>query len=295
MACVTANGITIEYEEQGTGEPLLLVMGLGGQLIDWPPDLIQMLVDRGFRVIRFDNRDSGLSTEFADEVPPTRGQLAKALLLRRDLPSPYSLGDMAADAVGLLDALDIDRAHVVGMSMGGMIAQQIAIDHPTRVISLVSIMSTTGNLRVGRPKARIIARAIRRPDPTPETAVEQGVKLFGDITGPTFDADAFRELFQADLERSYRPQGTARNFAAILSSGDRTGQLEQLDVPTLVIHGLVDSLVRPSGGIATARAIPNARLLMFNDMGHDLPHTRHREIADAIAANGARAKTLTDA
>ncbi len=295
MAFVQANGITIEYEEQGTGEPLLLVMGLGGQLIDWPPDLIQLLVDNGFRVIRFDNRDSGLSTEFVDDAPPTRRQLLKTLVFRRDLDAPYRLSDMAADAVGLLDALEIDRVHVVGMSMGGMIAQQIAIDHPTRVASLTSIMSTTGNPRVGKPKAKTMLKALRRPEPTPETAVEQGILLFRDITGPTFDEQGFRELFQADLERSYRPEGTARNFAAILASGDRTEQLEQLDVPTLVIHGLVDTLVKPSGGIATARAIPGSTLMLFNDMGHDLPHTRRLEIADAITTNAARARVTIDA
>ncbi len=295
MASVQANGITIEYVEQGEGEPLMLVMGLGGQLIDWPPDLVGLLVDNGFRVIRFDNRDSGLSTEFVDHAPPTRRQLAKTLILRRPLDASYLLADMASDAVGLLDALDIERAHVVGMSMGGMIAQQMAIDHPTRVSSLASIMSTTGHPRVGRPKARIIARAVRRPEPTPETAVEQGVELFRDITGPTFDEVGFRDLFQADLERSWRPQGTARNFAAILASGDRTEQLKQIRVPTLVIHGMLDSLVKPSGGIATAKAIPNSQLLMFNDMGHDLPHTRHVAMAEAITTNAARSKVAADA
>lgn len=295
MASVQANGITIEYEQQGEGEPLLLVMGLGGQLIDWPADFIQLLVEHGFRVIRFDNRDAGLSTEFADEAPPTRRQLLKTLILRRDLPSPYLLGDMAADAVGLLDALEIDRAHVVGMSMGGMIAQQMAIDHPTRVSSLTSVMSTTGSPKVGRPKAKVILKAMRRPDPTPETAVEQGIALFRDISGPMFDEEGFRELFRADLERSYRPDGTARNFAAILASGDRTEQLRRLDVPTLVIHGMVDSLVKPSGGLATAEAIPGSRLLLFNDMGHDLPHTRHFEMAEAITTNAARSRIDADA
>ena len=280
MASVQANGITIEYEEQGAGEPLLLVMGLGGQLIDWPPDLIQLLVDNGFRVIWFDNRDSGLSTELADQAP---------------LESAYLLTDMAADAAGLLDALDIDRAHVVGMSMGGMIAQQMAIDHPHRVSSLTSIMSTTGNPKVGRPKAKVIFRGLRRPEPTPETAVDQGIELFRDISGPTFDEQKFRELFQADLERSWRPAGTARNFAAILASPDRTEALQRIDVPTLVIHGLLDSLVKPSGGIATAEAIPGSRLLLFNDMGHDLPSTRLREIADAITTNAARSRVAADA
>lgn len=295
MASVQANGITIEYEEQGEGEPLLLVMGLGGQLIDWPPDLIELLVENGFRVIRFDNRDSGLSTEFADVPPPTKRQLIKTLVFRRPMEAEYSLSDMADDAVGLLDALGLERAHVVGMSMGGMIAQRMTIDHPERVSSLTSIMSTTGSPKVGRPKAKVMARAVRRPDPTPETAVEQGIELFRDISGPTFDEDGFRELFQADLDRSYRPQGTARNFAAILASHDRTDELGRIETPTLVIHGMVDALVKPSGGLATARAIPGSRLLLFNDMGHDLPSTRLFEMAEAITTNAARSRVAADA
>ena len=295
MASVQANGITIEYEDQGEGEPLLLVMGLGGQLIDWPPDLVELLIENGFRVIRMDNRDAGLSTEFADVAPPTKGELVKTLVFRRPMEAAYTLSDMADDAVGLLDALGIDRAHVVGMSMGGMIAQQMTIDHPERVASLTSIMSTTGNPKVGRPKMKVIARAARRPDPTPETAVEQGVELFRDISGPTFDEQGFRELFQADLERSWRPKGTARNFAAILASADRTEQLGRVTVPSLVIHGMVDALVKPSGGLATARAIPGSRLLLFNDMGHDLPGTRLFEMAEAITTNAARAREVADA
>jgi pimeloyl-ACP methyl ester carboxylesterase len=290
MASVQVNGITIEYEEQGAGEPLLLVMGLGGQLIDWPLPFVERLADAGFRVIRFDNRDIGLSTEI-DAPPPTRGQLFKAVALRRPLPSAYLLRDMAADAVGLLDALDVGRAHVVGMSMGGMISQQIAIDFPERVASLVSVMSTTGNRRVGQPTPKVVRKSMRRPDPSIDNAVEQSVELFSEICGPTFDAAEFRELAAASVERSYRPDGTARQLAAIIASGDRTADLQRLDVPTLVIHGLVDPLVRPSGGIATARAIPGSRLLMFNDMGHDLPRTRHGEIVDAIVANAARARS----
>ncbi len=288
MASVQANGITIEYEEQGVGDPLLLVMGLGGQLVDWPQALVERFVDDGFRVIRFDNRDIGLSTEVTAE-PPTRGQLLRAVAFRRSLPSAYLLQDMAADAVGLLDALDVDRAHVVGMSMGGMIGQQAAISFPERVASLVSVMSTTGNRRVGQPSPKIMRKSLRRPEPTPDTAIEQGIELFADICGPTFDEHEFRELAQASFDRSYRPDGTARQLAAIIASGDRTEQLRQLEVPALVIHGLVDTLVRPSGGIATAEAIPGSRLLMFNDMGHDLPHTRHAEMVSAIRANAERA------
>lgn len=290
MASVQVNGITIEYEEQGSGEPLLLVMGLGGQLVDWPAAFVERLADAGFRVIRFDNRDIGLSTEI-DAAPPTRGQLFKAVALRRPVPAAYLLRDMAADAVGLLDALDVDRAHVVGVSMGGMISQQIAIDFPERVSSLVSIMSTTGNRRVGQPSPKVVRKSLRRPEPSRENAVEQGVELFREICGPTFDDVEFRELAVKAFERSYRPDGTARQLAAIIASGDRTSDLQRLDVPTLVIHGLVDPLVRPSGGLATAKAIPGSRLLMFNDMGHDLPRPRQAEMVAAIAANAARART----
>lgn len=289
MASVQANGITIEYEEQGSGDPLLLVMGLGGQLVDWPQALLDLLSDAGFRVIRFDNRDIGLSTEFSDVAPPTRMQLAKAIVAGRPIPAAYRLSDMAADATGLLDVLGVDRAHVVGMSMGGMIAQQLAIDAPERVRSLVSIMSTTGNRRVGRPSPKVARLSMRRQEPTFDRAVEQAVEFFGHISGPHHDEAEFRELARMSVERSWRPAGTARQLAAILASGDRTEQLRGLDVPTLVIHGMVDTLVRPSGGIATASAIPGSRLLMFNDMGHDFPPPRHVEIATAIAHNAARA------
>jgi pimeloyl-ACP methyl ester carboxylesterase len=289
MATVQANGITIEYEEQGSGDPLLLVIGLGAQLVDWPQALVDQLSDHGFRVIRFDNRDIGLSTEFSDVAPPTRGQLAKAIVLGRPMPAAYLLSDMAADATGLLDALGVDRAHVVGMSMGGMIAQQLAIDSPHRVRSLVSIMSTTGNRRVGRPSPKVARKALRHPDPTAATAIEQAVDFFREISGSRFDEAEFRQLARTSVERSYRPDGTARQLAAVIASGDRTEQLQRLDVPTLVVHGLADTLVRPSGGIATAEAIPGSRLLMFNDMGHDFPRTRHAEIAAAIATNASRA------
>jgi pimeloyl-ACP methyl ester carboxylesterase len=294
MASVQANGITIEYEEHGSGDPLLLVMGLGGQLVDWPQEFVDRLCDAGFRVIRFDNRDIGLSTELPDE-PPTRSQLLKALALRRPMPSAYVLDDMAADAVGLLDVLDIDRAHIVGMSMGGMIGQQTAISFPARVASLVSIMSSTGSRRVGQPSPRVMRKTMRRQEPTPETAVEQSAEFFAEICGPTFDAAEFRELALASFRRSYRPEGTARQLAAIIASGDRTEQLRGIDVPTLVIHGLVDTLVRPSGGVATAKAVPASRLLMFNDMGHDLPHTRYAEMVTAIRANVARAQVAVPA
>jgi pimeloyl-ACP methyl ester carboxylesterase len=288
MAIAQSNGITIEYHERGEGQPLLLVMGLGGQLIDWPEGFVDELVAHGFRVILFDNRDSGLSTEI-DGPPPTRPQLAKAIVLRRPLPSHYKLRDMADDAIAVLDALGIERAHVVGMSMGGMIAQEIAIDYPERVSTLTSIMSTTGNPRVGRPKLRLIRNAVRRQPPTVDNAIELSIQTFRDVCGPTFDAEQFRELAEKSIARSFRPDGTSRQLAAIIASPDRTDRLSRLRVPTLVIHGMLDPLVQPSGGIATARAIPGAKLVMYNDMAHDLPPTRWSEIADEIAAIVARA------
>ena len=205
---------------------------------------------------------------------------------------------MAADAVGLLDALGIERAHVVGASMGGMIAQTMAIEHPSRVLSLTSIMSTTGSRRVGQPTMRLILTAGRRPVPTQGDAVEMGIDLFRKVCGPTFDADEFRRLAAISVARSFRPAGTGRQAAAIIASGDRTPALRQLRLPTLVMHGMLDPLVRPSGGIATARAIPGARLVLFNDMAHDLPKTRHAEMADEIAAiargrRGSRCRQLS--
>jgi pimeloyl-ACP methyl ester carboxylesterase len=288
MPIAESNGITIEYHERGEGQPLLLVMGLGGQLIDWPEGFVDEVVAHGFRVISFDNRDSGLSTQI-DGPPPTRPQLAKAVLLRRPMVSHYKLGDMARDAIAVLDALGIDNAHIVGMSMGGMIAQEIAIDHPERVRSLTSIMSTTGNPRVGRPKMRLIREAVRRKEPTLDTAIELSLKTFGDVCGPTFNPEEFRVLAERSITRSFRPDGTSRQLAAIIASPDRTASLARLRVPTLVIHGMLDPLVQPSGGIATARAVPGAKLVMYNDMAHDLPPTRWKEIADEIAAIAARA------
>lgn len=287
MASVQSNGITLEYVEQGSGDPLLLVMGLSGQLIDWPQEFVDLLAEQGFRVIRFDNRDSGLSTEMPGPAP-TMGDLAKALVFKRKLSSEYLVSDMADDAIGVLDALGIESAHVVGMSMGGMIAQAMAIQHPSRVRSLTSIMSTTGNRRVGRPRVGLLRRTVRRPKPTLETAIESGLQTFRAVSGPTFDEARFREMAKVSIDRSYRPDGTARQTAAIMSSPDRTDALGRLRLPTLVIHGMLDPLVRMSGGVATARAIPGARLLMFNDMAHDLPSTRWHEMAEAIRRNADR-------
>jgi len=288
MASTTVStGITLEYEVHGEGDPLLLVMGLGGQLVAWPSSFIAGLVDRGFKVITFDNRDIGLSTKI-DAAPPTKLQSAMFTISRRFAKSAYLLSDMAKDAVGLLDALNIERAHVVGMSMGGMIAQTLAIEHPSRVRSLTSIMSTTGNPRVGRPKTTVALRAAKLTGGSKETFADRQAALFKLFSGSLYDELEIREVAKLSLERDFTPDGTARQMAAIMASPDRTPQLKKLNVPTLVVHGLEDGLVQPSGGYATTKAIPGARLLAFPDMGHNLPQARIPEILDEIKRNTLR-------
>lgn len=289
MAQAHANGITIEYEVRGHGEPLLLVMGLGGQLISWPEGWVDGLVARGFQVITFDNRDIGLSTKSATP-PPTLRQTIVGGLLPRTIKTGYRLADMADDAAGLLDALGIASAHVVGMSMGGMIAQELAIRHPSKVRSLTSIMSTTGNRRVGRVSLRLLRKLNRLLHAPADQRLEAGVETFRLISGSHFDeADARRSILEGVARSGDDREGTARQTAAIGASPDRTPGLRQLTMPALVIHGLEDPLVMPSGGIATAKAIPGARLLMFPDMGHNLPNHRWPEVFDAIVANTKRA------
>jgi len=282
-----ANGITLEYDERGSGEPLLLVMGLSGQLVAWPDDFVERLAARGFRVIRFDNRDIGLSTK-VDAPAPSRAQVVLGTLSARFARSSYLLADMASDAVGLLDHLGIDRAHVVGVSMGGMISQSMAIGHPERVASLTSIMSNTGDRRHGRPKLSLLvrmARATGRPTADPIAAGVEGARL---ISGVHFDAEAERVRVEAAHARFVDGDGILRQTMAIAASPDRTPDLRTLDVPTLVVHGLDDQLVQPSGGVATATAIPGARLVMYPEMAHDLPVVRWDELIDEIVQNTRR-------
>jgi pimeloyl-ACP methyl ester carboxylesterase len=288
MAAIEANGITIEYDIHGTGDPLLLVQGLGGQLTDWTADVVDVLVGQGFAVIRFDNRDIGLSTEF-DWEPPAQLKTLMALIARRPVKAGYTVTDMAADAAGLLAALGIDAAHVLGVSMGGMIAQAMAIDHPQQVRSLTSIMSNTGDRKNGGVSKKLVAKLARRPEPTRENAVDESVRTFRMISGPHFDAVEHRRLASANLERSFRPTGFARQAAAVAASADRTEGLRGVGAPTLVIHGLEDPLILPSGGVATAEAVPGSRLLMFPDMAHDLPAPRLCEVAEAVRRNADRA------
>jgi pimeloyl-ACP methyl ester carboxylesterase len=290
MAQATSNGITIEYEQHGEGEPLLLVMGLGGQLTDWPDGFVESLVAEGFRVIVFDNRDIGLSTEF-DWEPPKPVRAVLKTLVKRPPQAGYTIPDMATDAAGLLDALEIESAHVVGMSMGGMIAQQLTIDHPHRVRSLTSIMSNPGDGKSGRIAGKVMMKMARMPAPTLENAPDRSAASFALWSGPHFDPDEHRARTRRSVARSFRPLGTQRQTTAIMASPDRTPGLRQVTVPTLVIHGLADKLVKPSGGIATAQAVPGSRLLMFADMGHDLPEPRWSDIVSEVRANADRTNT----
>ncbi|WP_344169463.1 alpha/beta fold hydrolase [Pilimelia columellifera] len=276
-----ANGIQLWYRDEGpqTGEPVLLIMGLGSQLIAWPEDFVTDLVGRGYRVIRFDNRDCGLSDKIEPPAVPT-------------FRPAYFLTDMANDAIGLLDHLGIDRAHVVGASMGGMIAQLVAINHPTRVSSLCSIMSTTGNRLVGLPTQEAV-RAVLAPTPTErEAAIEHMAGVISVIGSKTLAKTEWPrriEYAAAAYDRGIFPAGTVRQFDAIAAAVDRTSRLQQLDVPTLVIHGDEDSLINISGGAATAAAIPGARFEQSPTMGHDLPHSLCGGLVEAIEANFSRA------
>jgi len=290
MTAASVNGITIEYDVHGDddGEPLLLVMGLGGQLVGWPIEFVERLVAKGFRVIRFDNRDVGLSTKTGAPVPKVR-RLMAAALSRRFASSPYVLSDMAADAAALLDHLGIASAHVVGISMGGMISQTLAIEHPGKVASLTSIMSNTGDRKNGKVKGALLRKMPKLMTRNPYDAVANGVEMFRLISGPHFDAMRVREMQQEAFFRSYDAAGTARQMMAIAASPDRTFDLGGVTAPTLVVHGLLDPLVTPSGGIATARAIPGARLVMYPDMAHDLPKPRWDELIEEIVENARRA------
>jgi pimeloyl-ACP methyl ester carboxylesterase len=295
MTSAQLGDVTIEYELDGPedGEPMLLVMGLGAQLVAWPRDVVDGLADRGYRVVRMDNRDIGLSTK-TDGPAPTRAALLKAFAHRRYAQSDYLLSDMAADAVALLDHLELGAVHVVGVSMGGMIAQQLTIDHPDRVLSLCSIMSNTGNRRHGAVAPRLLptmAASMTTPRPAdPEEAVRQGVEGFRLIAGVHFDEEEIGVMVRQAVDRNVNPLGTIRQLLAIQASPDRTPGLREVRVPTLVVHGLVDQLVMPSGGIATARAVPGSKLVMFPDMAHDLPKPRRAEIVDEIVRNAQRVR-----
>jgi pimeloyl-ACP methyl ester carboxylesterase len=289
------NGIEIAYQEIGdpNGEPLLLIMGLATQMLAWDEGFCAMLAERGFRVVRFDNRDIGRSTKIESAGLPKRTDM----LLGRRGTAPYLLRDMAADTTGLMDHLSIESAHLVGASMGGMIAQTVAIRRPERVRSLVSMMSTTGNRWVGVPAWKAFGALFARPEKGREAAIEHSVQVFRTIGSPGYpmDEERFRLLAGASYDRSHSRVGVARQLHAITASGDRTAALQRLRLPATVLHGGSDPLIRPAAGRATARAIRDSRLRIFEGMGHDLPPELWPEFVDEIAAVASRAGGRTGA
>jgi pimeloyl-ACP methyl ester carboxylesterase len=293
----TVGEITLCYEEFGNpgDEPLLLIMGLGAPMTAWPEPLIEDLVEQGFRVIRFDNRDAGHSTVLSSAGVPTTA----ATLAGRKSAARYTLSDLAGDAAGLLDQLGIAEAHVVGASMGGMIAQTLAIERPSRVRTLASIMSTTGRKTVGTPHPRVMRQLVKPPPASGgiEAEIEHFVEFFRSVgsRGDLFDEAALRETARIALERGSPRSGTLRQLAAVTSSPDRTRMLRRLRLPTLVVHGSADRLITPSGGRATAKAIPGSSYLELSGMGHDFPAAYLPLIASAVVANARRAAVLTAA
>ncbi len=290
-AFVRANGIEICYQSLGDpGAPaILLIMGLGMQLVAWPDAFCIGLVERGFRVVRFDNRDAGHSTRIDWRQRPAVLLAVVRGVLGLAVPSPYRLSDMADDAVGLLDALEIEAAHVVGASMGGMIAQSMAARHAQRVLSLTSIMSSSGNWRVafGKPAAlRELLRRPARPD-DPDSRLEQLVRVFRVIGSPGYPADEgeLRRQLERGIRRAYYPAGQLQQLLAIIAAGDRRQELARIRVPTLVIHGADDPLLPVAAGRDTARHIAGARLQIIPGMGHDLPPAVQALLLEAIVGH----------
>jgi pimeloyl-ACP methyl ester carboxylesterase len=291
-AVPVATGITIEYETFGdpSDPTVLLIAGYGSQLISWAPGLCTLIADAGRHVVRFDNRDVGLSTQL-DDHPVSMSDLVAAAAdggraAVRAL-APYTLSDMAADAVGLLDALGVDRAHVVGASMGGMIAQTVAIEHPDRVATLTSVMSTTGELEYGQSTPEAQA-ALMGPRPADRAAyIEAADRTLVYLSKRYGTVEWARDYAATQYDRAFRPEGMVRQMAAIMASGSRADGLRALRVPTLVIHGLDDTLIQVSGGERTAELVPGAELLLVPNMGHDRPEPLWPVIAGAIVAHTA--------
>ena len=291
---IRANGIDIEIEDSTNGKPgsasqpvVLLIMGLGMQLVAWPPQLVQGLVDAGFRVIRMDNRDIGLSQHFDHLGKPSL--LWASLKYKLGLASkpPYTLTDMAQDAIGVLDTLKIKYAHVVGVSMGGMIAQRVAIAAPKRVLSLTSIMSSSGARGLPQARPEVLRAMLKRPARNPAAAMDHFVALFKIIGSPAYPVPEaeMRERIAIGVKRSFHPVGTLRQMLAIVGDTGRAEDLSSLSCRTLVIHGKADPLVPLGNGEDTARRIAGARLLTIDGMGHDLPPEPVRQILEALTSH----------
>ncbi|MBO1358945.1 alpha/beta hydrolase [Acetobacter sacchari] len=300
MTIVSANGIELAYDSFGdeSRPAILLISGLGTQMIRWTASFCAALVDRGYRVIRFDNRDSGRSTHFTQSAPPDFSMLGAALAAGKRPDVPYTLYDMAADAVGLLDVLSITRAHVVGRSMGGMIAQVMASEYPDRVLSLTSIMSSTGNPSLPQAAPAVMA-AMMGPGPDP-FADEEGFLVHSSAfarliagTGRAFDEGQHRTLVREELQRDYDPTGAGRQIAAMAVAGDRRSRLATILAPTLVIHGKDDPLIPPACGEDTAASVPRSELMMVEGMGHELPPQLYGLVAEGIQRTAQAAQDRT--
>jgi pimeloyl-ACP methyl ester carboxylesterase len=279
------HGVEIEYQSMGSeSDPALLwIMGFSAQMTAWPDELMQMFVDQGLRVLRFDNRDCGLSSKHDGVMVDTDAVTAAALMGDPPPPVPYTLSDMARDAVGVLDAVGVERAHVIGASMGGMIAQTFAIEHPGRTASLTSIMSMPGDLEYGSPTPEAMAALLAPPPPSRADYIESAANWAVWCSKKYFDLDEAKARAAREYDRSFYPEGAHRQLAAIYASGDRSEMLRAVGAPTLVIHGRDDTLITPSGGERTAELVPGARLLMLDDMGHDLPMPLWPTFVDEIS------------
>jgi pimeloyl-ACP methyl ester carboxylesterase len=283
---VQANGISICYEDQGEADApvILLIMGLGMQLTAWPPGFVRLLLNAGFRVLRLDNRDSGLSTIFDHAGTPNLAWAALKHKLGLPVRGPYALDDMARDCLGLLDALSIPSAHVVGVSMGGMVGQLLAAHSPSRVLSFTCIMSSSGARHLPGPRPEVLRMLLKRPSGGKDALAEHLVNMFHTIGSPAYPAppDQLRLRVMASIERSYQPAGTVRQMVAIAASGDRSAALKRITAPTLVMHGQADPLVPMACGEDVARKIPGARFVAVPGMGHDLPVELLPQLAQAV-------------
>jgi len=291
MPQIASNGIQLEYETFGdpSGRPLVLTMGLGAQMLLWDEGFCEALADAGHYVVRYDNRDVGLSTKFEEAGVP---DILSMMMKPDEASAPcYTLDDMAADTAGLIDALGIGPAHVVGASMGGMIVQTLALRHRDKLRSMTSIMSTTGNRELPPADPAVVGRLVMPPAPDREQAIERTVETFRVIGSPgfAFDEARVREVATRSYDRCFLPSGQARQLAAILHQPNRVAALGQLDLPTLVVHGEADPLVPVAGGEDTARAVPGAELWLVAGMGHDLPAEIQPELVERIASLTARA------
>jgi pimeloyl-ACP methyl ester carboxylesterase len=297
MTNVVANGIQIEYETFGepSSPALLLVAGIGGQMMGWDEELCKQWAQKGLYVIRFDNRDVGLTTKMEEAGVPDLDAVIKAVKNGEKANVPYTMGDMADDAVGLLDALKINKAHICGISMGGIITQTISFKHPSRVLSMTQIYSTSSNPDLPQTKPEVMELLLTTPPPGREGYIEYQMKLYKTIHGPGFPFDEawHRRLASHSYDRAYYPQGKARQFAAITAQGNRKALLTSITAPTLVIHGTDDPLVLVAAGIDSAEAIPGAELMIIEGMGHDMPHDgAWPRIVEAVTAHVRKADGL---